>query len=97
MKSSTVYRVQFVHNHEDNKPEKVSLTHLAKNFQKQVRIEDATHQTETATNTAPTIAKKDKRKNGRRNTNRYIVTTGRKTKQQGNIKKKKKKSLTDWG
>ena len=36
VKSSTDYRIQFVHKHEHNKAEKVSLTHLAKNFQKQV-------------------------------------------------------------
>ena len=60
MKSSTDYQIQFVHKHEHSKPEKTSLTHLAKNFKKQVRIEDVTHQTETATNTAPPIAKKTK-------------------------------------
>ncbi len=62
VKSSTDYRMRFVHEQENNKPEKGSLIHLATNFQKQVQIEDVTHQSETATDTAPLIAKKDKRK-----------------------------------
>ena len=36
VKSSTDDRIQFVYKHEHNKPEKVSLTHFAKIFQKQV-------------------------------------------------------------
>ena len=62
VKSSTGYRIQFEHKHEHNTPEKVSLTHLAKNFQKQVRIEDVTHQTKTAIDTAPTSENKMKEK-----------------------------------
>ena len=42
MKSATDYRIQFVGKHEDNKPEKESRTHRAKNFQRQVRMEDVT-------------------------------------------------------
>ena len=40
--SATDYRIQFLSNHEDSKPEKVSLTHQAKHFQRQVRMEDVT-------------------------------------------------------
>ena len=67
--------------HEHNKPENVSLTRLTRNFQKQVRIEDATQENDTATNTAPTIAKKDEI-----NINKY-TTTERTTKEQENTKK----------
>ena len=60
VKCSTDYQIQFVNKHEHNKPEKVSLIHLARNFQKQVWIEDTAKENETATNTAPTNAKKKK-------------------------------------
>ena len=36
VKCSTDYRIQLINKHEHNKPENVSLTHLARNFQKQV-------------------------------------------------------------
>ena len=36
-KSSTDYRLRFVHEQENNKPEKGSLIHSATNFQKQVQ------------------------------------------------------------
>ena len=58
VKSSTDYGIQFVSKPKDSKPEKVFLTHLAKNFQRQVRIEDVTHETKTAVTTASMIAKK---------------------------------------
>ena len=62
VKCSTDYRIQFVNKHEHNKPEKLFLIHLARNFQKQVRIEDAAQENETATNTGPMIAKRQKKK-----------------------------------
>ena len=43
VKSSTDNQIKFVHKHE-HKPEKVSLTHLVENFQKQVWMEDVTHE-----------------------------------------------------
>ena len=61
VKSSTDDGIKFVHKHEDQ-PEKVSLTHLAKYFQEQVRIEDTTHETKTTTNTGPNDCKEDKGK-----------------------------------
>ena len=63
VKSETDYRIQFACKHEDNKPEKGSITHPAKNFQTQMQMEDVTHETETATNTAPTRVKKRQNKN----------------------------------
>ena len=60
VKCSTDYWIQYVNKHEHNQPDKLSQTHLARNFQKQVRIEDTAQENETATNTAPTIAKNTK-------------------------------------
>ena len=60
VKCSTDDQIKFENKHEHNKPENVSLIHLARNFQKQVRIEDITQGNETATNTAQTITKKTK-------------------------------------
>ena len=51
---STDYRIQFENKHEQNKPEKVSLIHLARNFQILVRIADTAQENEEAPNTAPT-------------------------------------------
>ena len=42
VKCSTDYQIQFVNKYEHNKPENVFRTHLARNFQKQVQIEDTT-------------------------------------------------------
>ena len=84
VKSSTDYRIQFVSKHEDSKPEKVSLTHRAKNFQGQIEMEDVTQDIETTTNTAPMIAKKRQQRNIKININRYTLRTGRRQ----NIRKK---------
>ena len=56
VKSSTDYRIKFVSKHEGSKPEKGSLTQGAKKFQRQLQMEDATHEIKTAT----IIAKKDR-------------------------------------
>ena len=57
VKCSTNPQIQYENNHEHNKHEKVSRIHFARNFKKQVWIEDTAQENETATNTAPTIAK----------------------------------------
>ena len=61
VKSSTDYCMRFVHDQENNKPEKGSLINLATNFQKQVQMMDTTLEKERETNTVPMIAKKRKK------------------------------------
>ena len=46
MKSSTDYRMTFVYEQENNRPEKGSLIDLAKKFQKQVQVMDTTQENE---------------------------------------------------
>ena len=46
VKSSTDSQMTFVHEQENNRPEKGSLIHLAKNFQKQVQVMDTTQENE---------------------------------------------------
>ena len=70
-----------MHDQENNKPEKGSLIHFATNFQKRVQIMDTIQENETETNTAPMIAKKE-RKTTKRNISRYILTNGRMAKEQ---------------
>ena len=53
----------FVHEQENNKPEKESLIHWATNFQKQVQMMDSTQENESETNTAPKKKKKENNKN----------------------------------
>ena len=60
VKSSTDYRMRYLHEQENNKPEKGSLINLATNFQKQVQMMDTAQENERETNTAPMIAKKKK-------------------------------------
>ena len=83
VKNSTDDRMRFVHEQENNRPEKGSLIHLATNFQKQsVQGMNTTQENEIETNTVPLIAKKKKRKTTKRNISRYTLTNGRMTKEQ---------------
>ena len=69
---------------------------IAKTLQKQVRIEDVTHETDTAMNIAPMVAKKIKEKY--KTKYQQIYTDNQEDdKRAGRYKKKKKtKSWTDW-
>ena len=51
-------QMTFVHEQENNRPEKGSLMDFAKNFQKQVQVKDTAQENEIETNTAPIIANK---------------------------------------
>ena len=92
MKTSTDYWMRFVHEQENNKPEKGYLIYLARNFQNQVRMMDITQENETETDTTPMIAKK-KKENYKIYISRYTPTNGRMTKEQEDLKK----SLTGQG
>ena len=61
VKSSTDYWMRFVHEQQNDNPEKESLIHLATNFPKMVQMMDTSQENETEIYAAPMIAKKRKK------------------------------------